>query len=56
MYTRGPEGVGEDVQYWWSVWNQEHEYWRERERVARMARQGNGGMGIGGAGGRGAWL
>ena len=40
MYNRGPEGVMEDVNYWWQVWNQDYDYWKERERVARMARQG----------------
>ena len=39
MYSRGPEGVMEDVGYWYSVWNDEHAYWREREKAARMARQ-----------------
>lgn len=42
LYTRGPDGVMEDVEYWLQVWNHEHEYWRERERAARMARQGGG--------------
>ena len=41
MYNRGPEGVVEDAQYWWGVWNQDYDYWRERERVARMAKQGS---------------
>ena len=40
-------GVLEDVDYWWQVWNQEHDYWRERERVARMARRQGQGMGMG---------
>ena len=40
MYSRGPEGVLEDVQYWFDVWNQEHVYWKEREKVARMTGQG----------------
>ncbi|KAK3720404.1 hypothetical protein LTR37_003816 [Vermiconidia calcicola] len=53
MYTRGPEGVAADVQYWWSVWNQEHVYWRERERAARMMKQG---LGSGGGAVRGGWF
>jgi hypothetical protein len=40
MYNRGPDGVMEDVHYWWDVWNHEHIYWKEREKVARMTRQG----------------
>lgn len=42
MYTRGPEGVWEDVQYWLKVWNQDYDYWKEKERVTRMARQRGG--------------
>jgi hypothetical protein len=42
MYHRGPEGAVEDVGYWWNVWNQDYDYWRERERVARMMKQGQG--------------
>ena len=58
MYTRGPEGVGEDLGYWWSVWNQDYQYWSERERVARMTRQGQRGMGpgMGGYRGQGLWF
>ena len=45
MYNRGPDGVLEDMQYWYDVWNQEHVYWKEREKVARMTRQGARGGG-----------
>lgn len=41
MYSRGPDGVWQDVEYWYSVWNQEHDYWKEKERAARLA-QGRG--------------
>lgn len=40
LYTRGPEGVWADVQYWVDVWGQEKEYWKDKDRIARMARQG----------------
>ena len=45
LWTRGPEGVVEDVGYWVGVWQAERETWVERERVARMnanAAQGRG--------------
>lgn len=51
MYTRGPDGVWQDVEYWMQVWGQEHNYWKDKERAARMARQGRGGTGKGGGGG-----
>lgn len=38
MWSRGPEGMISDVQYWWGVWNQE--YGKEKENVARLAQQG----------------
>ncbi|OQO12174.1 hypothetical protein B0A48_02815 [Cryoendolithus antarcticus] len=37
MWTRGPEGVAQDVGYWAGVWGNEYEYWREREGQARAA-------------------
>lgn len=51
MYTRGAEGVQEDISYWVEVWTTERDYWRERERVARLGNQVR--MGGGGYGGRG---
>ncbi len=52
MYTRGPEGVQEDVGYWINVWTNEKDYWMEKERAARLGNQvkGRGGQG------RGAWF
>lgn len=38
LWTRGPDGVVEDVQYWMEVWNNEHTYWREKERAAQRAK------------------
>lgn len=52
MYTRGPEGVQEDVQYWMGVWTNERDYWKERERAARMANQVKGR----GGGRNGGWF
>ncbi|EMD01256.1 hypothetical protein BAUCODRAFT_144802 [Baudoinia panamericana UAMH 10762] len=40
MWTRGPEGVWEDVQYWSEAWGKEYGYWKEQEKVARLAAQG----------------
>ena len=48
MYTRGFEGVQEDVQYWIQVWGQERDHFRERERTARVANQGGTGWDGGG--------
>ena len=53
MYARGPDGIMEDMGYWWQVWNQEHDYWREREKAARMARQGRM---MGSRAGHGGWF
>ena len=53
MYARGPEGVMEDVDYWWQVWTKEYQYWREREDVARLARQGQP---LRGGGGKNGWF
>ncbi|KAI7471148.1 hypothetical protein KC351_g12274 [Hortaea werneckii] len=40
FWSRGPDGVLEDVQYWQGQWSHEYGYWKEKERVARLARQG----------------
>ncbi|RMZ23527.1 hypothetical protein D0859_12442 [Hortaea werneckii] len=40
FWSRGPDGVLEDVQYWQGQWSHEYGYWKEEERVARLARQG----------------
>jgi hypothetical protein len=45
MYHRGPDGVVEDVSYWYGAWSGEYEYWKEREKMARQR----------GGGGRGGW-
>lgn len=45
MWTRGPEGVIEDLSYWAGVWQQEKDQWVERERTARIAGQRQAGMG-----------
>lgn len=39
FWTRGPEGVADDVQYWSRTFNKEHQYWLDQERAAKMARQ-----------------
>lgn len=39
MWTRGPEGVVEDVGYWVGIWQEEKAHWSERERAARVAGQ-----------------
>jgi hypothetical protein len=45
MYNRGPEGVGEDIQYWTEVWMQEREHWKnENVRVARVRMQQRAGV------------
>lgn len=55
MWTRGPDGVAEDVGYWVGVWQAEKKHWVERERVARQAGQRQAGLGAGGAGKQGWW-
>jgi hypothetical protein len=50
MYTRGPEGVTEDLQHWYQTWNGEYQHWTEQERLARsmqeqMQQQMGGGRG-----------
>lgn len=39
MYTRGPDGMLSDIQYWAEVWTTERKYWTEQEKTVRMARQ-----------------
>ena len=38
MWSRGPAGMVEDVQYWQGTWK--NEYAHEKETVAKLARQG----------------
>ncbi|KAM0723082.1 hypothetical protein Q7P37_001282 [Cladosporium fusiforme] len=39
MWTRGPEGIMEDAQFWAGRWTQEYHYFSERQHEAsRMAR------------------
>lgn len=38
MWTRGPEGVVEDLQLWAGMWAQEYRYFSERQEADRMAR------------------
>ncbi|CAK4031212.1 hypothetical protein D0868_16314 [Lecanosticta acicola] len=42
MYTRGPDGVAADIQYWQQNWNKEYQYWKEQERVAKLLHQQQG--------------
>lgn len=35
MWTRGADGVGEDVRFWAGKWGEEYEGWKEKERFAR---------------------
>lgn len=39
MYTRGPDGVVDDVQYWFETWNGEYQKFKDQERVARLMHQ-----------------
>jgi hypothetical protein len=39
MYARGPDGVAEDVRYWYETWNGEYQYWKEQESSARFLNQ-----------------
>lgn len=39
MYTRGPDGVAEDLQYWFDTWNGEYQFWKHQERNAQVMRQ-----------------
>ena len=34
MYTRGPDGVAEDVQFWYNTWDREYQYWQNQDRMA----------------------
>jgi len=45
MYTRGPDGVADDIQYWYNTWNTEFEHFKDQERVARLMNQQNGNRG-----------
>lgn len=40
MWSRGPAGMMEDVQYWQGTWSQEYEHFKDKENVAKLARQG----------------
>ena len=42
MYTRGPEGVADDAQYWFNTWNGEYQKFKDQERVARLMHQRGG--------------
>jgi Na+/proline symporter len=39
LYARGPDGVAQDVQYWYETWNREYKYWKEQESSARFLQQ-----------------
>jgi hypothetical protein len=39
MYARGPDGVAQDVQYWYDTWNREYQYWKEQENSAKFLQQ-----------------
>lgn len=39
LWSRGPDGVMDDIGYWVRMWNTEHQYWLDKERAAKMARQ-----------------
>ena len=39
VYNRGPDGMADDVAYWWQTWNKEHQYWKEQERTARLVQE-----------------
>lgn len=43
MYTRGPDGVAEDMQYLFETWNGEYQNFKDQERVARLMHQRGGG-------------
>lgn len=38
MWSRGPEGVIEDLGFWSGRWTEEYRYFTERQETARMAR------------------
>ncbi|KAK4508434.1 hypothetical protein PRZ48_002172 [Zasmidium cellare] len=42
MYTRGPDGVADDMQYWFETWNGEYQKFKDQERVARLMHQRGG--------------
>lgn len=39
MYTRGPDGVAEDMQYWFDTWSGEYQKFKDQERVAQLMYQ-----------------
>lgn len=45
MWTRGAEGMVEDVMFWQRKWGEEYTYWKDREGLARAAREGGGYVG-----------
>lgn len=49
MYTRGPDGALEDMQYWGGYWKGEYHKWERQARVAQNA------AGYRGHGGRSFW-
>lgn len=54
VWSRGPEGVVEDVGFWRARWGEEYGFWKEKERVAKLVREGGGGFG--GGQGRAGWF
>ncbi|KAK3617928.1 hypothetical protein LTR56_001995 [Elasticomyces elasticus] len=53
LYSRGPAGMMEDLQYWQSTWSGEYSHWKEKEQIARNARQG---VNYGGQRQQGRWF
>lgn len=39
LWTRGPDGVVEDIQHWSSEWSKNYEYYTNKENVARLTQQ-----------------
>lgn len=44
LYTRGPNGVADDVQYWYDTWSAEYHRYQEQERIAQLMRRQQQGM------------
>lgn len=42
MYSRGPEGVAVDVQYWYNMWMGQYQHWKDQERVSKLLNQQGG--------------
>lgn len=40
LYTRGPDGVAEDMQRGFDTWNAEYKHYKNQERVAKLMNQG----------------